>query len=182
VQKITINPASSAHRILELKGDKSDIQLHVADPVFYARVGPDDEGDPGGSAFTVDTSHAQLGRVTPAGGSPDSGYVIERVDVRYDARVVDSFRLGLLGSGKPQPDVIEMKMELLPGGHWLKLTPLQPLEFGEYALIEVLTGRDLNLNVWDFGVHPTAPENVEAQHPEFKRRPALEHRTPGTPQ
>lgn len=176
IQKTTINPASSAHRILQLKGDRSDVQLHVPDPVFYVRVGPDDAGDPGGSAFTVDTRGSGNERATPSGGSADSGYVAERVDVRYDARVVDSFRLGLLGTGKRQPDVIEMKMEVLPGGHWMKLTPVQPLEFGEYALVEVLSDRDLNLDVWDFGVHPTADENVEAQRPEVKRAPSLGRR------
>ena len=178
IQKLTINPASSAHRILQLKGDTSDVQLHVPDPVFYVRVGPDEEGDPGGSAFTVDTRSSGSGRPTPSGGSEDSGYVVERVDVRYDQRVVDSFRLGLLGTGKAQPNVIEMKMEVLPGGHWMKLTPVQPLEFGEYALVEVLNSHDLNLNVWDFGVHPTAPENVDAQHPEVKRTPSLSHHIP----
>ncbi len=175
VQKLAINPASAAHRILDLAGVKADIQLHVPDPVFYVRVGSDDAEDVGGAAFTVDTSGAR-GRATPSGGSASSGYVIERLDVRYDSRVVDSFRLGLLGSGKAQPDVIEIKSDLLPGGHWMKLTPAQPLEFGEYALIEVLDDRNVNLNVWSFGVHPTAIENVEAIRPEPKRPATLERR------
>jgi hypothetical protein len=177
VQKIAINPASAAHRIADLRASKSDIQLHVADPVFYVRVGDDEAPYISGESITVDTHGASsAGRPTPGGGSPNSGYVIERLDVRYDSRVVDSFRIFQLGTGKPQPDVIEMKSELLPGGQWLKLTPVTPLEFGEYALIEVLSSHELNLDVWDFGVHPTAPENVEAQHPEPHRAPSLNHR------
>ena len=79
---------------------------------------------------------------------------------------------------KPQRDVIELNTSTLPGGRWLKLTATQPLEFGEYALVEVLNDREINLGVWDFGVHPTAPENVEAIHPEPKRPITLERRRP----
>jgi len=177
VQKIAINPSSAAHRIEDLRFSKSDIQLHVADPVFYVRIGNDDTAIPSGSSITVDTHGASsAGRATPGGGAASSSYVIERVDVRYDSRQVDSFRILQLGMGHAQPDVIEMKAEFLPGDQWLKLTPLVPLEFGEYALIEVLSSHELNLDVWDFGVHPTAPENVEAQRPEIHRAPSLSRR------
>jgi hypothetical protein len=173
VLKTTINPASSAHRILDIPGYASDIQLHVAQPVFYVRIGEDVAE--GGGAMTVDT-HGQLGRATPTGGSKTSDYVVERLDVRRDVRVLDSFRMGLLGSGKTQPDVYELKEEPLPGGHWLKLTVMQPLDFGEYALVEVLTEKDVNLNVWDFGVHSDAKENLEAIRPEVKKPATLERR------
>jgi hypothetical protein len=174
VDKVVINPASSPHRLLDLAGAKADIQLHVADPVFYVRVGPDD-AQATGQVFTVDTSGAK-GKATPSSGAAQSGYVIERLDVRHDVRVVDSFRMQTLGTGKQHPDVIEMKHELMPGGHWLKVTPVEPLAFGEYALIEVLDDRNVNLNVWSFGVHPTAVENVEAIRPEPKKPAALERR------
>ena len=176
VLKSAINPASSPHRILDVQGFRSDIQLHVAEPVFYVRVG---EGavSGGGAALTVET-HGATGRETPAGGSSESGYVIERLDPRQDVRVVDSFRIWQLGTGKRQPDVVEMKQEVLPGGHWMKLTPEQPLEFGEYALIEVLSDHEVNLNVWDFGVHSDAKENVEAIRPEVKKPVTLERRDP----
>jgi len=177
VLKGAINPASSAHRILEVQGFRSDIQLHVAEPVFYVRVGDEIAGVGGGAAITVDT-HGAAGRETPAGGSEQSGYVIERLDARADVRVVDSFRIWQLGTGRRQPDVVEMKQEVLPGGHWMKLTPEQPLEFGEYALIEVLSDHELNLNVWDFGVHSDAKENVEAIRPEVKKPATLGRRTP----
>lgn len=179
VLKGPINPASSPHRIAAIPRESADVQLHVAEPVFYLRVrgNEDDEEITSGGAFTVDT-HGAGGRATPSGGDPGSLYVIERVDVRVDERVVDSLRLGLLGTGRKQPDVVETRAELLPGGHWMKLTPLQPLDFGEYALIEVLSPEAVNLDVWDFGVHSDAPENVEAIHPEPKRAPSLERRRP----
>jgi hypothetical protein len=176
VSKGTINPSSSPHRITDIPHERADIQLHVPDPVFYVRIstGHDDEVVTGG-AFTVDT-HGASGRATPSGGAADNPYIIERVDVRSDLRVIDSLRLGLLGSGRPQRDIIETRAETLPGGHWMKLTPLAPLDFGEYALIEVLGPNAVNLDVWDFGVHSDAPENVEAIRPEPKRPRTLERR------
>ena len=174
VLKLAINPSSSPHRILDVRGQSADIQMHVADPVFYVRVGADDEGDAGAGAITVDT-HGASGRDVPSGGDAANGYVLERLEVLSDGRVVESFRLGLLGV-KKQADVIEMKAEDLPGGHWMKLTPVQPMEFGEYALVEVLSDHEVNLGVWDFGVHPDAKENAEAIRPVEQKPASLEHR------
>ena len=132
---------------------------------------------PAAGAITVDT-HGQSGRATPGSGNEDSAYVLERIDVQLGQRQIDSFRIGELGTGKPQRDVIELKHEDLPGGHWLKLTPVQPLLFGEYALVEIVSDHEVNLDVWDFGVHADAKENAEALRPEVKRPPQLERRTP----
>ncbi len=176
VAKKEINPAASPHDLLLLKDERADVQLHVAEPVFYVRLNSGGaEASSGGAAFVVDTQ-GQGGRATPSGGSVQSGYVIEHVDVRQGARAVSSLRLGLLGTGKAQPDVIEVRAEPLSGGVWLKLVPTQPLQFGEYSLIEVLNDRAVNANVWDFGVHPTAKENDEALRPEPKRPVQLERR------
>ena len=175
VLKTEVNPSSSPHRLLDIPGDQSDIQIHVATPVLYLRVGADDtEEDTGSGAITVDT-HGAAGRATPSGGPEASDYVLERLEARGDIRVLNSFRIKLLGS-KPQPDVVEVQTQTLPGGHWLKLTPANPLEPGEYALVEVLSGHEVNLGIWDFGVHPAAHENAEAIRPEQKRPVALERR------
>lgn len=176
VAKKEINPAASPHDLFLLKEERADVQLHVPDPVFYVRLEtPGTDAEASGATFVVDTG-GQAGRATPGGGSGQSGYVIEHVDVRQGARAVSSVRLGLLGTGKTQPDVIEVREEPLPGGVWLKLVPMQPLEFGEYALIEILNDRSVNADVWDFGVHPTAKENDEALRPEPKRPVRLERR------
>lgn len=174
--RAVLNPLAASHQILEIKGERADAQLHVADPMLYVRVGADvaDSGGSGGG-FTVDT-HGASGRAAPSGGSEKSRYVIVRVDVRKGSRVVASFRISLLGSVTRQQDVIETGAELLPGGHWLRLKPRQPLEFGEYALMEVVSEREINLSVWDFGVHPTAPENGDAIKPEERRPATLERR------
>ena len=174
VLKTEINPSSSPHRLLDIPGDQADIQIHVTTPILYLRLGADDTDDTGSAAITVDT-HGAAGRATPSGGAETSSYVLERLEVRGDIRVFNSFRIKLLGA-KPQPDVVEVHTETLPGGYWLKLTPVHPLEPGEYALVEVLSGHEVNLGIWDFGVHPSARENAEAIRPEPKRPTALERR------
>lgn len=175
VLKTAINPASSAHRIADVPGIKADVQLHVPDPVFFVRIGTDKDEDAGSNAMTVDT-HGAVGRETPGVSSADSSYVLERIDVRTDMRQLDSFRIADLGTGKQQRDVIELKHDDLPGGHWLKLTPTEPLLFGEYALVEIVNDHEVNVSVWDFGIHPDAKENAEAQRPQKRVAPSLQHR------
>src|SRR5271168_1754364 len=178
--KAGVNPLSAAHPIVTLKGETSPIQLHVKDPVLYLRIGDESVGNTAGTPLIVDT-HGATSRIQndPGGGSPDSRYVILRTDVRTGARVISSFRIPLLGTGQRQEDVVETSTELLPGGHWLKVTPKEPLDFGEFALMEVVSEKVVNLSVWDFGVHPVAPENRDTIKPAPRRGTALERHGPG---
>ncbi len=176
--KAALNPFASTHQVVQLKGEKAAVQLHVDRPVLYLRVGDETETAGSGQAFTVDTGGAsnkpQRGNVIPS----TSRYVIVRTDVRKNARVVYSFKTSMLGGTQQQDDVVETTTELLPGGHWLKVTPTQALLIGEYALLEVISDKEINLGVWDFGVHPAAPENRDAIKPEPKRPFSLERRRP----
>jgi len=180
ILKLSINPRSASHEILQLKGVESAVQMHVDQPIIYLRIGDDSGVSRGGTPFTVDTHGAGSGAKTDsAGGSPNSGYVMVRADVRTDARVLASFNIGMLGSSvKAQQDVVETTTEMLPGGHWMKVTPKHPLDFGEYALMEVISENEVNRSVWDFGVHPVAPENRDVMKPEPKRPVTLERRRP----
>jgi len=179
ILRAAINPLSSPHQVAQLKGERSYVQLHVASPVFYIRVGDDTVAPSGGTPLTVDTHGASNAiKTDPASGSASARYDIVRADVRTGVRDIASFRIGLLGSGQPQEDVVETTSEVLPGGHWMKLTPQQPLDFGEYALMEVISDKVVNLSVWDFGVHPVAPENRDVIKPEPKRPLTLERRRP----
>jgi hypothetical protein len=171
-----VNPFATTHELLELPGASAAVQIHAALPVFYVRLeSKNDALDDNGGAMTVDT-HGAAGRDVPAGSTAASDYVLVRVVARTDQRTVESFRIHFLGGVKPQGDVIEMNFEPLPGGHWLRMTPQQPLEPGEYALMEVVDANTVNLGVWDFGVHPEATESFDAIHPEVPRKPALTRR------
>jgi hypothetical protein len=162
---------------VQLKGIESPVQMHVDQPVIYLRVGDDSGISHGGTPFVVDTHGAGGVKTDSSGGSPSSGYVMVRADVRTDSRVLASFNIGMLNNQvKQQEDVVDTTTELLPGGHWMKVTPKKPLDFGEYALMEIVSDREVNLGVWDFGVHPVAPENRDVFKPEPKRPVTLERR------
>jgi hypothetical protein len=177
--KAAVNPLSASHQIVQLKGEKSPIQLHIKDPVLYIRIGDETVGNTAGTPFTVDTHGASTAmKNDDEGGSPKSRYVVVRADVRTGVRVIDSFRIPLLGTGQRQEDVVETTTEILTGGHWLKITPKEPLDFGEFALMEVISDKIVNLGVWDFGVHPVAPENRDVIKPEPRRGTALERHGP----
>ena len=178
ILKQAVNPRAAAHAIVQLKGEQAAVQMHVPQPVIYLRVGDDSGVSRGGTPLVVDT-HGMGGadKSDASGGSPNSGYVMVRADVRTDARVLASFNIGMVGGGARQQEyVIDTTTELLPGGHWMKVTPKQPLDFGEYALMEIVSDHEINRGVWDFGVHPVAPENRDVIKPELKRPPTLERR------
>jgi hypothetical protein len=170
---VKVNPQSSPHQIVFIKGEKAAVQFHVDQPAFYLKL--DDDLPPGGAALTVDTHGATSQR--PRTQQSTTDYVILRVDVRQDARVLASFNITQLGTGKRQEDVFETDTEVLPGGHWIKVVPHEPLLVGEYALVEILDEKTLNTGVWDFGIHPTAPENRDVLRPEKKRPATLEKRS-----
>ena len=168
-----VKPNSSAHQLLVLKGEKAAVQMHVNDPVFYVRL---DDAVAGGSAMTVDTGGASSSDAVKEKKHGPSTYSIVRVDVRQDARVVASFNTAGTDAGRATDDTVATTMTVLPGGHWGKLVPAQNLLIGEYCLVEVLGNNSINLSVWDFGVHPTAPENRDVLHPEKPRPAALQSR------
>lgn len=173
-----INPRSASHQVVTLHGVKSYVQLHVDTPEFYLRVVNDAAVPTGGSPMIVDTHGASSAKIDKQDEDSDSRYVAVRADVRVDARVIASFNLAEAEGQRQVEDVTEMKSETLRGGHWIKLTPSHPLDIGEYVLMEVLSDREINTGVWDFGVHPTAPENRDVLKPQPKRRPDLERRKP----
>jgi hypothetical protein len=176
VLKKALNPKAAAHQVLTLHGEKSPVQLHVDTPAFYLRIGEATAPSTGGAPLTVDTHGASSAKTGDDANFAESQYVIVRTDVRVDARLVASFNLAALDEGRPIADVVEMNRETLTGGHWLKLSPKRPLEFGEYVLMEVISDKEINLGVWDFGIHPQAPENRDVIKPEPKRRIDLERR------
>lgn len=176
VLQAIVNPYSVHHQVLTLYGEKSPIQLHVPDPAFYIRM--DDDALPTGQVLTVDTHGASTsqGVKEATRRTQPSRYAIVRVDVRQDARVVASFNPSRDGSTRREEDVVDTASTLLAGGHWLKVVPTERLLFGEYCLIEILADNKINLSVWDFGIHPTEPENRDVILPD-KRHGGLSRRS-----
>ncbi|MGI8770373.1 MAG: hypothetical protein ACR2JE_02950 [Acidobacteriaceae bacterium] len=158
VLRATLNPLGGTKQQVRLDGPRSKVRLHENDPALYISLtGGDEEAGP--DAINVDTQGAKAPGVV---SSPKSQYIIVRAESKRDYRVVGTVRMDALGRMSQSQDVVQTTSTILPGGHWMKVVPKEPLLIEEYALIEVLGSREINLSVWDFAVDPQAPENPNA--------------------
>lgn len=157
----TLNPFAVTHAAIELPGAHAKVHLHVNDPAIYLSLNSTDNAEKVLShAVTVDTRGAPDAVNGKHGAhSAQSGFVIVQVDARQAVRVIGSIRIGRDGKITQSEDVIPTKVDVLPGKHWLKVTPAKPLVIGEYALIEILSPSDLSQTVWDFDVNPQRGDN-----------------------
>jgi hypothetical protein len=163
----TLNPLAGAKASLELPGQKAKVHLHVNDPAIYLALASEDAAEKVLShAVTVPTGGAKVQANRKHGAhSSTSGFAIVKVDQRKEVRIVGAIHIGPTGTVTQDEDVIPTKVEILPGKHWLKLTPVQPLLIGEYALVEILSPSDINQSVWDFRVDPRTGDNPESIGP-----------------
>ncbi len=153
ILRAAINPLAVAKQSIELKGTHARVQAHELQPVIYANVemGSDDVG-------TANVSNE------PAPEASER-YRIVRMEVKKDARVVGNLKIAITGKMSQQQSVVPANVTSMPGG-WMKIIPSQPLQPGEYALVEMLSAKEMNLYVWDFGVNPNAPANTTAWKPQ----------------
>jgi hypothetical protein len=157
----TLNPLAGSKAALELDGAHAKVHLHVNDPAIYLSLNVSDEKEPVLShPLTVNTGGAKeiAGRKHGA-HSPSSGFAIVRVDERNSVRIVGAIHMSPGGTVTQDEDVIPAKAEVMPGKHWMKITPVQTLTIGEYALVEIITPSDINQSVWDFQVDPRQGDN-----------------------
>jgi hypothetical protein len=167
----TLNPMAGSKASLELDGAHAKIHLHVNDPAIYLSLAARDDAEQVTThALTVNTGSAKdvAGRKHGA-RSPQSGFAIVRVDERRALRIVGAIHMSPSGVVTQDENVIPAKIELLYDKHWLKITPVQPLTIGEYALVEILSPSDINQSVWDFRVDPQLGDNPGAIGPIQKR-------------
>ena len=165
-----LNPMAGAKATLELEGARAKVHLHVNDPTIYLSLAARDDAEKVVShALTVQTGSAKEPVNRKHGAhSPASGFAIVHVDERKAVRIVGAIHVSSGGAATQDEDVVPAKVEALPGKHWLKLTPIQPLTIGEYALVEILSASDINQSVWDFRVDPQLGDNEGALGPIFK--------------
>lgn len=139
VLRTAINPMGSSKHSFELKGAHARIQSHTAAPTIY-----------------VDIDEGALNDV-PVNGR----FRIVRADMKKDVRVVGNLKVTFTGKTSQESNFLPTNVEKLGTGEWVKVTPAQPLQPGEYAVVEMLGGDEINLYVWDFGINPQAPANPE---------------------
>ena len=165
VLRAAINPFGGTKQLIQLEGPKSKVQLHVAEPEIYVSLSSGEPEVADESAHMVNTHGAGSEKCKTCFSSASSHYAIVRVQAKKAIRVIGALNVSMLGKVSNSEDIVETTATIMPGKHWMKLTPKQPLTIGEYALIEILGPQEINLSVWDFGVNPRAPEVKNARTP-----------------
>jgi hypothetical protein len=162
-----LNPLATQRANLELEGPNAKVHLHVNDPAIYLSLEVEAGNEPVLShPMTVDTSGAKAVNGGKHGAhSAQSGFAIVRVDERQAVRIVGAIHVSPAGTVTQDEDTIPTKAEVLPGKHWLKIEPTQPLTMGEYALVEIISPSDISESVWDFRVDPRLGDNPDSIGP-----------------
>jgi hypothetical protein len=163
VLRAAIGSFSGAKEPVRINGQAARVRVHIDDPALYVSLDTGNSEEVAAEdALMVNTHGANSAKTPDEYSSPDSRYAIVRVDVQPGQRVIGALRITRAGNATQSEDIVPTKAEILTGKHWMKLTPKEPLPIGEYALMEILAHGVINLDVWDFGVSPNAPEN---KHP-----------------
>src|SRR5580698_9814633 len=142
VLRSTINPLAGNKQAFEIKGEHAQVQSHTPRPTIYIDI---DEG--------------------PINAALNDRFRLVRVTVTKDVRVVGNVKVSVAGKVSQHASFLPVSIEKLGTGEWIKLTPAQNLPAGEYAVVEMLAPDEMNLYVWDFGVNPNAPVNLNTWQP-----------------
>ena len=162
-----LNPMAGAREDIELRGSNAKVHLHVDDPAIYLSLDMSNTPEPQvGHAMTINTHGAQpVANGKHGAQSAQSGFAIVKLDERRAVRLVGAIEVSPTGKVTQSEYVIPTNVEVLPGRHWMKLTPQTHLTIGEYALVEILSPSDINQSVWDFRVDPRLGDNPSALGP-----------------
>ena len=134
------------------------------DPVLFVSLDGGEADDSSTEPFTVDTGKAGNDKREQPKGSL---VLVMRLSVcrrkKYTGAGIDKHehagqRVALRGHRGDEG-------RGFAGKNWMKLVPKEPLDIGEYALVEILSPKEINLQVWDFRVDPASPENLNARLP-----------------
>ena len=161
-----LNPVAGMKQSIELEGAHAAVQSHVDFPALYIKI--DDTPDP---ASPKDSARASQGPQQPQQASvPFDHFRVVRVEVKSGRRIVGDVKRQATGKISQEQHVVKTTIDRVSGG-WLKLTPIESLAPGEYALVEMANQegspgtQGMNLYVWDFGVNPKAPANPNPWKP-----------------
>ena len=175
VLRSAINPISGPKHTIELAGPSAKVQVHASLPTIYINLEPVDEeaqSSLAGAASNKPEENAKKSEAKKSAAElPWDRFQIVRVQVKGDKRIVGSIKTNLAGKVSQEQDAIPATAEQFGEG-WVKLTPKEPLQPGEYALAEMLGKQGMNSFVWDFGVHPDAPANLAVIRPEKSKSEA----------
>jgi hypothetical protein len=154
ILRSAIKPIGSSKQSIELDGLHASVQAHATVPTMYVNLDQDQGSNP---------NPQQAQPQQPE--QPWDRFHIVRVQSKKGKRIVGDIKVNVLGKASQEQNLVITTAQRLTGG-WVKITPVNALEPGEYALVEMLGKDAINTYVWDFGVNPAAPANANALKPE----------------
>ncbi len=161
-----INPIAGVRQTIELDGAHASIQSHVEVPSLYINVDP-------GVDLSNDSSPRSAGQEPQQPQQPQQARVpfdrfrIIHADVKNGKRILGNVKRNVTGKISQDERYVKTTIDRVNGG-WLKVTPIESLPKGEYALVE-MSNEGMNLYVWDFGVNPDAAPNANPWKPDATR-------------
>jgi hypothetical protein len=144
ILRVTVNPLGKLHEAFTLQGAHARVQSHLPSPTIFLCI------EAGENAVNV-SDHYRIVRV-------DS-------DENKKTRSVGTLNTKISGKTSQTQNFIPSTASKVNTGPWVKITPTAPLAPGEYAVVEMLGENEMNLYVWDFGINPSAPENINVTKP-----------------
>ncbi|MGH9531796.1 MAG: hypothetical protein ACRD2Q_05340 [Terriglobales bacterium] len=160
ILRAALNPFSGVQQSIVLNGTRAAVQAHLVKPVFYVNL----EGGDAPATATLETPPNPAGENESFNPPERTRYRILRAKPRKTTRHLGNLKISLTGKMSQKQNFVAVNVLPMEGG-WAKVTPQEPIEPGEYALVEMLGEKEINLYVWDFGVDPAAPVNATAWKP-----------------
>jgi len=158
ILRAAINPIASSKQTIELPGPHAKMQAHATLPSIYLNVEQQNQDESPNPAEPKGQKRQKAqGPEQPE--LPWDRFKIVRMQTKGGKRIVGDIKIAVYGKTSQEAKYVPTTSDQLTGG-WVKVTPAQPLEPGEYAVVETLGKEGMNLFVWDFGVNPSAPANT----------------------
>lgn len=159
-----LNPMTGAKRRLVLDGGHAKVHLHVDRPTFFISLDTPHAADSKepvlSNPITVKTvSDTAVTDRKYGAHSPSSQFAIVYLDQRIAMRFLGPIQVSSTGAVIGNPIVIPTKVQVMPGGRWLRVEPLRSMLIGEYALVEILSPTEMNPSVWAFELNPATGDN-----------------------
>lgn len=167
ILRSAINPLSGAKQSIELADAHAKVQSHTNIPTLYLNL------DANNVAQTSPASATVANPAESASLAPSDRYKIIRLETKGGKRVAGSVKIAVTGKSKTDQRFVPATVTAMAGG-WAKITPIDELPTGEYAVAEMLSKDSINLYVWDFGVNPSAPPNPFAVKADTTGKPTSE--------
>jgi hypothetical protein len=168
---------AGAKQSIELAGDHAAVYSHVAVPSIYINLENDaDQDPPPGETASAAPSQPSLDAPRQQPEQPEQPqkatvpfdrYRIVRVKVKSGKRIVGDVKRAANGNITVAQDSVKTTIDRVGAG-WLKLSPIEDLSPGEYAVVETRGLDATNLSIWPFSVNPKGPANTNPWTPDVK--------------